>query len=110
MVENKDATKLHKVVFEMLDKELRRIPSTNVMHAIVEVDESSFLEKDIYPFTENLERIVKRYELGNKFVYEGTKSTVFFNVVWINAKGQPEQDENTQRRDGVKKLSVIVMK
>lgn len=90
MSKKAQAQELHKYIFEQIDKELRHIKDTEINNAVVADD----LSKDIYPITPGLMKLLRRFNLGEKFYYENkNKMTVHFTVNF---------DANT--------LSVIIVK
>lgn len=91
MTKKAPAQPLHKYIFELLDKELRQVDEKEISKAVLQDD----LEKDVYPITPGIMKLLKRFNLSEKFYFEhkGGKMTVHFTV---------NQDDNT--------LSVIVVR
>lgn len=58
---------IHKMVFERLDKEMRRTEPGLVK--TVPVLSADNLTKDIYPYTSHVAKIIRKFDLPDKFFY-----------------------------------------
>lgn len=90
MPKKPESQELHKYIFEQIDKELRKVSDDSIMKAHVAED----LEKDIYPITPGINKLLRKFSLKERFHFEHkNKMTVHFTANY---------DENT--------LSVIIVK
>lgn len=90
MSKMRESQRLHKYIFEQLDKELRKVPDNqvkvidiNVIKEDVDLKEITPLEKEIYPLTEGMQKLIKRFSIPEKFHFEKeNKYTVYFTVTY----------------------------
>lgn len=83
---------IHKMVFEMLDKEMRKVSLDRIKNVVILND----LSKDIYPVNMEINRLLKKFSLPNHFYY--------------NNKNQWEVHFIKSRDQGKLILSVITLK
>jgi len=60
-----DKKLINRVIFEMLDKEMRKVPKEKIQNVVIDVG----LIKDIYPVNLHVHRVLKKFELQDHFYY-----------------------------------------
>ncbi len=80
--QRQDSQQIPKAVFELIDKELRKIDLKEV-EVMKEEDE---MRRDAYPVSTNLMRLIRKFQLPDRFYYDGGKFTHHFTLI-INEEG-----------------------